>query len=89
MAVLDRLTIEAEATFVSSGYDPAIIAGQATVFKEIYSRIAHLDYLVVPLGSGGLAVGSLFATRHCGSSCRLVMAQPELAGDAKKSLETG
>ena len=59
-----KLTKELNASFIHPYDDLKIIAGTATSSYELYSDIKNLDYLVVPIGGGGLCSGSLLATKH-------------------------
>lgn len=74
--------------------DLRIIAGQASVAKELLEDVPDLDLLVPPVGGGGLASGTVLAARHFGSSgggtrVRVLGAEPAGADDARRSLEAG
>ncbi len=54
-----------------------VIAGQFTVFDELFAQVPHLDHLVVPVGGGGLMSGALVARRVLGrESLRITGVQP-------------
>lgn len=44
------------------------------------------DYLLVPVGGGGLLAGSLVATHHFQPACQVIGCEPYLARDAQQSL---
>jgi threonine dehydratase len=56
---------------------------------EIYEDLKDLDYLIVPIGGGGLSSGSIFATRFFSPKTKIIGAEPELASDAYLSLKKG
>lgn len=66
-----------------------IIAGQATAAKEVFEEQKDLDYLVFPIGGGGLSSGSILSTKYFGEKCKPIGVEPYLARDAKESLEKG
>jgi threonine dehydratase len=56
---------------------------------EIYEDLAELDYLIVPIGGGGLCSGSILATTEFSPRTKVIGVEPELASDAKQSLYMG
>ena len=85
-ATLDQVVAETGATFVPPYDDPRIVAGAGTAALELLQDVAELDQLWVPVGGGGLAAGSVLAA---GDATQVVLAEPELARDAKNSLASG
>ena len=75
------------ATLVHPYADPAVIAGQGTAAFELIEQAGGLDTLVVPVGGGGLAAGSLLVTQQHG--VELMLAAPVGAADAALSLQSG
>jgi threonine dehydratase len=69
--------------------DDRIIAGQGTVGLEIAEAIPDLAAVLVPIGGGGLASGVAVAVRALRPTARLIGVEPELAADARESLERG
>jgi threonine dehydratase len=67
--------------------DPRIVAGQGTVGLEIAEDLPDVAAVLVPIGGGGLAAGVAAAVRALAPNARLVGVEPELAADAKASLE--
>jgi len=51
--------------------------------------VKNLDYLVVPVGGGGLSSGSLVSTYRFSPTTKVIGVEPYLARDAKDSLEKG
>lgn len=69
--------------------DPAIIAGQGTIGLEIVDDLPDVTSVVVPVSGGGLSSGVATALKALAPSARVVGVEPELAADAKASLESG
>ncbi|HUV57998.1 MAG TPA: pyridoxal-phosphate dependent enzyme [Acidimicrobiales bacterium] len=64
--------------FISPFNDANVIAGQATVFDEMFRQAPELEHLVVSVGGGGLISGALLARREHGlDGLRISGAQPE------------
>ena len=68
---------------------PQVIAGQGTAALELLTARPTLDALVVPLGGGGLAAGSLLAIRALQRDCVLYLAEPAGAADGARSFASG
>ena len=66
-----------------------VIAGQATVAKEFFDEINYLDFIIAPVGGGGLLSGSGLAARYFSPNTIVIGAEPEGADDAFRSLESG
>ncbi len=69
--------------------DDRIIAGQGTVGLEIAEDLADVAAVVVPVGGGGLASGVAVAIKALAPHARVIGVEPELAADARESLERG
>jgi len=69
--------------------DDRIIAGQGTVGLEIAEALPDLAAVLIPIGGGGLASGVAVAVRALRPTARLIGVEPELAADARESLERG
>lgn len=70
-----------------NNYD--VIAGQATAAKELIEDAASLDFLLAPVGGGGLLSGTLLATKYFSSQTVVIAGEPEGADDAYRSLRSG
>jgi threonine dehydratase len=69
--------------------DDRIIAGQGTVGLEIAEDVPDLAAVLVPVGGGGLASGVATAIADLRPDVRVIGVEPELAADARDSLERG
>ena len=70
-----------------NNYD--VIAGQATAAKEFFEEINFLEYLVVPVGGGGLLSGTGLAAKFFSPRTEVIGAEPEGADDTYRSMESG
>jgi threonine dehydratase len=69
--------------------DDRVIAGQGTVGLELAEDLPGLAAVLVPVGGGGLASGIAVAVRALCPAARVIGVEPELAADARESLERG
>lgn len=70
-----------------NNYD--VITGQATAAKELMEDIDYLNYIVAPVGGGGLLSGTGLAAKFFSPETVVIGAEPEGADDAYRSLESG
>lgn len=68
---------------------PLIVAGQGTATLEAIQDADHVDAVFAPCGGGGLLSGSLLATRQLAPHAKVIGAEPLLANDAARSLQSG
>jgi threonine dehydratase len=69
--------------------DDRVIAGQGTIGLEIVDDLPDVAAVLVPVGGGGLASGVAAAIRALRPEARIVGVEPELAADARESLQAG
>lgn len=76
--------------YVASPYDDAlVIEGNATLGAELFDLDLDLDYIVAPIGGGGLTSGLVKAAEENGGKTRVLAAEPLLSNDAAESFRTG
>ncbi len=81
---------ETGATLVHPYDDPLIIAGQGTAAAELLTDVPGLDYLLAPVGGGGLCAGTTLAAAAYGQPALQVLGiEPAGAADAYCSLRDG
>lgn len=68
---------------------PDVIAGAGTAAQELFDEVGPLDYLLVPLGGGGLLSGSALSARALSSACEVYGVEPEAGNDGQQSLRSG
>ncbi|GMU65931.1 MAG: serine/threonine dehydratase [Acidobacteriota bacterium] len=87
---LARLAAAHPAAYVASPYDdPLVIAGNASLGREIAALGESFDAVVVPIGGGGLSSGIAVGLAESGFETELWGAEPALADDAARSLRSG
>ncbi len=67
----------------------AVITGQATAARELFESSSALDYVLCPVGGGGLLSGTGLSARYFSPSTKVLAGEPEGADDAKRSLLSG
>ena len=71
-------------------YDHAdVIAGQGTAAKELFEEVGALDFLLVPLGGGGLLAGSALSARALAAECQVYGVEPLVGNDGQQSFRSG
>jgi threonine dehydratase len=87
---------KAEELAVEHGYvpvppydDEVLIAGQGTIGPEILEDLPDVETVLVPVSGGGLIGGISAAIKLARPEVRVIGVEPELAADAKGSLERG
>ncbi|WP_276367883.1 pyridoxal-phosphate dependent enzyme [Chryseolinea sp. H1M3-3] len=66
-----------------------VIAGQATVAKELIEDVRDLDVIVSPVGGGGLLSGTALTVKFFSPTTKVIGAEPEGADDAFRSMQSG
>jgi threonine dehydratase len=77
------------ATFIHPSNDDHVILGQGTACKELLELHPNLDYVVTPVGGGGLIAGTALAAHYFGNQCKTVGGEPFEVDDAYRSLKSG
>lgn len=80
---------EKGATFVHPFNDFNVILGNATVGKELLEEFPLLDFIIAPVGGGGLISGVALSAISFGNKCRVIGSEPLNVDDAYRSLESG
>ncbi len=81
-----KKVIEATGAIEIHPYDNnQIIAGQGTAALELLQEIKHPDFLLVPVGGGGLLAGSALAAKQLSPTTKVIACEPLGADDAYRS----
>lgn len=64
-------------TFIHPYDDPAVIAGQGTIALEMLKHRPDLDFLLVPIGGGGLISGISIAAKEISPSVQIIGVQSD------------
>jgi threonine dehydratase len=76
--------------YVASAYDdPLVIAGNASLGREIAASGQRFDAIIVPIGGGGLSAGVIQGLRESDDATAVIGAEPLMANDAAESLRQG
>jgi threonine dehydratase len=78
--------------YVASAYDdPLVIEGNATLGAELAALERPIEFVVAPVGGGGLTAGLIQGLRggRRTETTRVIGVEPEMANDAARSLRAG
>ena len=62
-----------------------IIAGQGTAAIELFEEIQDLDFLLIPVGGGGLLAGNALSSKAISPNTKVIACEPAGADDAFQS----
>ncbi len=77
------------ATFLHPSNQIEVIMGNATAAMELLEERPDLDYIISPIGGGGLIAGTALAAHFFGAGCAVIGGEPLEADDAWRSLRSG
>ncbi|HWN99250.1 MAG TPA: pyridoxal-phosphate dependent enzyme [Blastocatellia bacterium] len=76
--------------YVASAYDdPLVIAGNSSLGAEIAELERAIEFVIAPVGGGGLTSGIISGIRASGRDIKVLGAEPLMANDAARSLRAG
>jgi threonine dehydratase len=89
-ARVEELAKENREAYVASAYDdPLVIEGNASLGEELAALSHEFDFVIAPVGGGGLTSGIIQGLRASRKQIRVVGAEPLLGNDAARSLRAG
>lgn len=74
-------------TFVHPFDDEDVMEGQGTIALEILDELPDADYILVPIGGGGLISGIACAAKQINPAVKIVGVEPEGAASALAAIE--
>lgn len=86
---LAKVIQETGATEVHPFNNYDVIAGQATAAIELFDVAGELDYVLTPVGGGGLLCGTLLAAKYFSPKTKVIAGEPLGADDTYRSLRSG
>jgi threonine dehydratase len=84
-----RLAEEEGSTFVHPFDDPGVATGQGSIAMEILQELPLVDYILVPIGGGGLATGISTLVKLLRPDVKVIGVEPDGAACLKASLKEG
>ena len=76
-------------TFIHPFDDPAVATGQGTIAMEIVQELPLVDYILVPVGGGGLATGVSTLAKLLNPHIKVIGVEPAEAASMTAAIEAG
>lgn len=76
-------------TFIHPFDDEAVATGQGTITMEIFKELPLVDYILVPIGGGGLATGVSTLAKLLNPKIRVIGVEPAGANCMQESVKNG
>ena len=89
ISVGQRMATETGRTFVHPYDDEEVITGQGTIGLEIMEDLPDADYILVPVGGGGLIAGIATAAKTIRSAIHVVGVQSSACPSAIEAVKAG
>lgn len=87
---LAELAKEYPDAYVASPYDDhLVIEGNASLARELVALNLDLDFIIAPIGGGGLTSGLVQGVNASGEKTQVLAAEPLLSNDAAESFRAG
>lgn len=83
-----RFATQNNKEFIHPFADDDVIAGQGTISLEILEELKNLDYIIVPIGGGGLISGIAIAAKTINPNIKIVGVVASGAKGMKESFES-
>ena len=84
-----NIVAEKGAVFLHPSNDMNVIVGQGTAALELLQDQPGLEYIMSPVGGGGLIAGTALAAHYLGNNCRVIGAEPMEVDDAYRAFKSG
>ena len=84
-----ELAAEHGYTFIHPFDDLRVATGQGTIAMEIFKELPLVDYILVPIGGGGLATGVSTLAKFLNPKIKVIGVEPAGANCMQASLEKG
>ena len=84
-----KMAEEQGLTFVHPFDDPTVATGQGTIMMEIFKDLPLVEYVLVPVGGGGLATGVSTLAKLLNPNIRVIAVEPAGAACLKASMKEG
>ena len=84
-----ELAAEHGYTFIHPFDDTAVATGQGTIAMEIFKELPLVEYILVPVGGGGLATGVSTLAKLLNPKIKVIAVEPSGASSLKYAFEKG
>ena len=84
-----NIVAEKGAVFLHPSNDLNVIVGQGTAALELLQDQPGLEYIMSPVGGGGLIAGTALSAHYLGNNCRVIGAEPMEVDDAYRAFKSG
>lgn len=84
-----NIVAEKGAVFLHPSNDMNVIVGQGTAALELLQDQPGLEYIMSPVGGGGLIAGTALSAHYLGNNCRVIGAEPMEVDDAYRAFKSG
>ena len=89
LAHANRLAAEKGYTFIHPFNDLDVATGQGTISMEIIKELPTVDYILVPIGGGGLCTGVATLAKLLNPKIKIIGVEPAGANCMQESLRAG
>lgn len=86
---LQQVVEKTDAVFIHPFNDARVISGQGTASLELLEVVDDLDYIIAPVGGGGMICGTATVVHEKNPRIKVIAAEPKNADDAYRSFTTG
>ena len=84
-----KILLENDLHFIHPSNNIDVILGNSTIGTELLEEHPDLDYILAPIGGGGLISGIAIASDVFSNKCKVIGVEPKLVDDAYRSLKSG
>ena len=84
-----ELAVEHGYTFIHPFDDLRVATGQGTIAMEIFKELPLVDYILVPIGGGGLATGVSTLAKMLNPKIKVIGVEPAGANCLQESIKAG
>lgn len=84
-----KLAEEQGLTFIHPFDDLTVATGQGSIAMEIVQELPTVDYIIVPVGGGGLVTGISTLARMLNPKIQVIGVEPEAAASMTAAMEAG
>ena len=88
-AACAKVIAETGATLIHPFENEEVMAGQGTAAIELIEDVADLDFILCPVGGGGLLCGTAVAVKALRPTTKVIATEPAGADDAAESFQQG